>query len=68
MRGKQVGDICKLATVGPVTELLILESTKRHIHILCIYNSTLAERAILAFCAEPASVSTSACHALKYSV
>lgn len=57
MRGKQVTDIARLATVGPVTELLVVESTKRHIIMLGIYNSALGEKAMVAACAGPAAVS-----------
>lgn len=34
----------------------MVESTRRHLILLSIYESTLAERAMLAFCAEPAAI------------
>ncbi|KAI6188785.1 hypothetical protein M3Y98_00391600 [Aphelenchoides besseyi] len=56
MRGRQVSALEKLAVVSPITELLVVESTHRHIILLGIYESGLAERALLAFCAEPAAL------------
>ncbi|CAD5218649.1 unnamed protein product [Bursaphelenchus okinawaensis] len=61
MRGKQIADINVFAVVGPITELLVVESTRRHMILLCIYESNLAERSMLAFCAEPAAMTVDEC-------
>ncbi|KAH7729552.1 Protein F44B9.2 [Aphelenchoides avenae] len=49
-RGRTFADVQFFAVVGPVTELLLVESRRSYIRLVSIYNSRVAESAMLALC------------------
>ncbi|KAF7635624.1 hypothetical protein Mgra_00005012 [Meloidogyne graminicola] len=55
-KNSQFSDVNYFASIGPITELLLVETNRNYVQLISIYNSTVVNTRILGICERPGSL------------